>query len=156
MELNFSPFIGPRKQSHQQDKDRSSHASMKPPANKLMRRRTSSKVSSIIELNTSRGQSTSRMAQSIHGNQRASAMKNHSPSSLRPGSNINMLLNKPDLTNSRVINSQNSTTFALNYQLSNKVFREKGWTVLKIEREEMDHMNERRIIDYLSSSMQSM
>lgn len=52
--------------------------------------------------------------------------------------------------------SQNSSGFSMNYQLSSKVFREKGWTVLKIDRNEIDYYNEKKILALLTNSLRSM
>lgn len=137
-------------------------------------RRSSSKVSSVIESVagggggglTGRRQSIVRM-QSIlggplvgAGNRRVStSFKNLSPTmSYRVGSQMagGLVNNRPDLTNSRLITSQNSNSYSLNYQLSSKLFREKGWTVLAIDREETNHLNEKSIITHLTNSLQSM
>lgn len=137
-------------------------------------RRSSSKVSSVIESVggggglTGRRQSTVRV-QSIlggplvgAGNRRVStSFKNLSPTmSYRVGSQMAggglLANNRPDLTNSRLITSQNSNSYSLNYQLSSKLFREKGWTVLAIDREETNHFNEKSIVTHLTNSLQSM
>lgn len=150
-----------------------------PKASKVMShrgRRSSSKMSSVIESVAGGGGGTggtggrrnsTYRVQSILGSnnrQMSTSFKNLSPAmsaSFRAGSQLAVggggaIANKTDLTGSRVITSQSSNGFSFNYQLSSKLFRDKGWTVLKIDREETNHFNEKSIVNHLKSSLLSM
>lgn len=150
-----SPDIVPSSSRGQHEKHKGSKMSRNT-------QRTKSKLSSVADgpVSGARRQSLHRghsiLGSAMNSHRRLStAHKNISPtlSSFRANSN---LANKLDLANSRVVNSQNSAGYSLNYQLSSKLFREKGWTVLQIDPEEADHHNEKSILTYLAKSLHSM
>lgn len=129
---------------HKSDKDPSV---AKSPQRLLHRTRRVSNASSKLDIVSTIGKRQPSVMGSVAGRRMSIAKSIISPT-------LNQHVPVP--TSSRMGAAPAQSNFQLNYQLSSKVYRDKGWTVLHIEQEETNFKVEKRILSRLAASMQSM